>query len=92
MSGSAWAVVVAAGEGKRMREGMPAQAPRKPFIELAGRAILLRTLDAVAACEDIAKTVVAVAPADVAVAEELIGPEREQLRVAAVVAGGARRQ
>jgi 2-C-methyl-D-erythritol 4-phosphate cytidylyltransferase/2-C-methyl-D-erythritol 2,4-cyclodiphosphate synthase len=75
-----------------MRTGALAEASRKPFIDLAGRAILLRTLDAVAACEAVERTVVAVAPDDVGAAEELIAPERERLRVAAVVAGGARRQ
>jgi 2-C-methyl-D-erythritol 4-phosphate cytidylyltransferase/2-C-methyl-D-erythritol 2,4-cyclodiphosphate synthase len=91
-AGAAWAVVVAAGEGRRMRAGALAEAPRKPFLELSGRAILLRTLDAVAACKLVERTVVAVAPDDVVAAEELIAPERERLRVAAVVAGGARRQ
>jgi 2-C-methyl-D-erythritol 4-phosphate cytidylyltransferase/2-C-methyl-D-erythritol 2,4-cyclodiphosphate synthase len=75
-----------------MRTGALAEAPRKPFIELAGRAILLRTLEAVAACELVERIVVAVAPEDVAAAEELIAPERERLRVAAVVGGGSRRQ
>jgi len=89
---TAWAVVVAAGEGRRMRTGELAGGPRKPYIEIAGRAILLRTLDAVAACPLVERIVVAVAPEDVAAAEELIAPERERLRVAAVVAGGARRQ
>ncbi len=91
-AGTAWAIVVAAGEGKRMRTGALAEAPRKPFLELAGRAILLRTLEAVAACELVERTIVAVAPEDVAAAEELIAPERERLRVAAVVGGGAERQ
>ena len=90
--GTAWAIVVAAGEGRRMRAGALAGAPRKPFIELAGRAILLRTLDAVAACADVERTVVAVAPEDVAAAEDLVRTGRERLRIAGVVAGGPRRQ
>jgi len=89
---TAWAVVVAAGEGRRMRTGALAGGPKKPFLELAGRAILMRTLDAVAACPLVERIVVAVAPEDVAMTKELIAPERERLRVAAVVAGGPRRQ
>jgi len=92
MSERAWAIVVAAGEGKRMRAGAPEGAPRKPFLELAGRAILLRTLDAVASCKLVERIVVAVAPEDVGAAKDLIAPERERLRVEAVVAGGAERQ
>jgi len=88
----AWAVVVAAGESRRMRTGALAGGPRKPFIELAGRAILMRTLDAAAACPLVERIVVAVSPEDVIATEELIAPEREELRVAAVVAGGPRRQ
>lgn len=75
-----------------MREGALSSGPRKPFLELAGRAILLRTLDAVAACELVERIVIAVSAEDVAATEELIAPERGRLRVAAVVAGGARRQ
>ena len=88
----AWAIVVAAGEGKRMREGPFARGPRKPFVELAGRPILLRTLDAIARSGSVERTVVAVAAEDLAAAEELIAPERDRLLVAAIVEGGARRQ
>ncbi len=88
----AWAIVVAAGQGKRMRTGPFARGPRKPFVELAGRPILLRTLDAIARSGAVERTVVAVAAGDLAAAEELIGPERERLRVEAIVEGGARRQ
>ncbi len=88
----AWAVVVAAGEGVRFRRGPFAGGPRKPFAPLAGRPILLRTLEAVAACPDIERVVVVVAADDVPAAESLLAFDRERLRIASVVPGGARRQ
>jgi 2-C-methyl-D-erythritol 4-phosphate cytidylyltransferase/2-C-methyl-D-erythritol 2,4-cyclodiphosphate synthase len=91
-SGAAWAVVVAAGEGVRFRRGAYAHGPRKPFALLAGRPILLRTLDAVAACPDVERVVVVVAADDVPAAESLLAPDRERLRIASIVPGGARRQ
>ncbi|HXG53001.1 MAG TPA: 2-C-methyl-D-erythritol 4-phosphate cytidylyltransferase [candidate division Zixibacteria bacterium] len=51
------AIVVAAGEGRRMRCGEP-----KPYVLLAGRPILLRTLDRIFAARTVADVVVVVAP------------------------------
>ncbi len=76
-----WAVVVAAGEGVRFRRGAYAHGPRKPFAPLAGRPILLRTLEAVAACPDIERVVVVLAADDIAAAESLLSQDRKRLRV-----------
>ena len=91
-SGVAWAVVVAAGEGVRFRRGAFAGGPRKPFAPLAGRPILLRTVEAVAACPEVERVVVVVAADDATAAESLLAPDRERLRIASIVPGGARRQ
>jgi 2-C-methyl-D-erythritol 4-phosphate cytidylyltransferase/2-C-methyl-D-erythritol 2,4-cyclodiphosphate synthase len=89
---TAWAVVVAAGEGVRFRRGPFAGGPRKVFVDLGGRLILLRTLEAVAACPDVERVVVVVAADEVKAAESLVASDRERLRVASIVPGGARRQ
>jgi len=93
----AWAIIVAAGEGRRMRAGgqVPSTCgtgPRKPFLDLCGVTILLRTLRAAAACPEIERTVVAVTAEDIQAAERLLFAERDRLRVEAIVAGGRRRQ
>jgi 2-C-methyl-D-erythritol 4-phosphate cytidylyltransferase len=81
-SAGAWAVVPAAGRGVRMGR-------KKPGIRLAGRRVLLWTLDVLAASPAVAGVVVAVAAED-------LSAWRRQLRgypkVRAVVAGGAERQ
>lgn len=91
---TAWAIVVAAGEGKRMREGPLECGPRKPFIEIAGKPILLWTLEAVARCPDIAGIVLAVGKDDLPSAMAL--GLRRQLsnwgRGFTTLTGGARRQ
>lgn len=89
-----WALIVAAGEGRRFREAFAGGAapPRKLFVKLDGVPILLRALRAVASCPQIERTVVAAAACDVESVEALIAPERAALRVEKVVVGGRRRQ
>jgi len=91
-TGSVWAAVVAAGEGTRMRVTPATSAVRKPFIEVAGVPIVVRTLRALAACADIEGISLGVAVGDVDLVTELVASSGLADRVRRVVAGGARRQ
>ena len=80
-------VVVAAGEGRRLGAGAP-----KAFVTLAGRAMFLHSLEALAAVPGLAEQVLVVPPGTSAEARGRWGSEFGRLRVSAVVEGGARRQ
>ncbi|HEU4396078.1 MAG TPA: 2-C-methyl-D-erythritol 4-phosphate cytidylyltransferase [Planctomycetota bacterium] len=80
-------VVVAAGEGRRLGAGAP-----KAFVSLAGRAMFLHSLEALAAVPGLAEQVLVVPPGSAAEARGRWGSEFGRLRVSAVVEGGARRQ
>jgi len=79
-------VIAAGGTGTRMNAGVP-----KQFLELEGKPILLRTVEACAALEEVAQVVVALPPEHISHAETIFA--RHPLRVpVACVAGGADRQ
>lgn len=80
-------VVPAAGLGTRMRAGQ-----RKPYIEIDGQPILLRTLGAFAGLDDVAEVVLTVHAEDVGRVQEDWGEELAALKVRTVCAGGTRRQ
>jgi 2-C-methyl-D-erythritol 4-phosphate cytidylyltransferase len=80
------AVVVAAGRGKRM-----GAAENKVFLPLAGKPILLHTLDAFERCRFVETVVVVAAAPEVVRVEQLVRDAR-LAKVASVVAGGAERQ
>lgn len=81
------AVIVAAGEGKRMAAKVP-----KPFLSLAGRPLILHTLSRFAASR-VRKAVLVTAEADISRCRELI---RQDLQLGSLEfvfqAGGLRRQ
>jgi 2-C-methyl-D-erythritol 4-phosphate cytidylyltransferase/2-C-methyl-D-erythritol 2,4-cyclodiphosphate synthase len=75
------AIIAAGGSGTRLGAGVP-----KQFLELGGRMMLLRSVDAFAAHERIAEVVIALPPGAGAGFE---GPGTHKFKI---VAGGARRQ
>jgi 2-C-methyl-D-erythritol 4-phosphate cytidylyltransferase len=78
------AILVAAGRGERMGAGRP-----KGFLEVAGQTLLLRSVRALAAAPSV-DAIVAVVPAEHV--EDASAILRAADKVAAVVAGGGRRQ
>jgi 2-C-methyl-D-erythritol 4-phosphate cytidylyltransferase len=80
-------VVVAAGEGRRLG----AEGP-KAFVPLAGRALFLHSLERLAGVPGLAEQVLVVPPDARARVEREWAADLRRLRVARVVAGGARRQ
>jgi 2-C-methyl-D-erythritol 4-phosphate cytidylyltransferase len=78
------AIVAAGGQGTRLGTTVP-----KQFLELGGRTILSRSIEALAACERIGLIVVALPEADVANPPPYLVREDGRVKV---VAGGARRQ
>jgi len=80
-------IVLAAGEGSRLGAGEP-----KGFVPLAGRALFLHSLEALAAVPGLREQVLVVPPGAAAAARGRWGAEFGRLRVTAVVEGGARRQ
>ena len=81
------AVIVAAGEGKRMGGGIA-----KPLLALAGRPLILHTLTRFAASQ-IRKVILVVPQPDRASFERLVAADSEARRLDCVVQpGGARRQ
>jgi len=83
---SAALIIPAAGSGTRF--GGPV---RKPYADLAGRAILLRTFDRFAAVEQICQRILVVAPADLDVVHKTYGDELSRLGVDAIIPGGKER-
>ena len=81
------AVIVAAGKGHRMRHDRP-----KQFLPLAGRPLLLRTLDRFARVDVIRRVVVVTSAADRAECRALLDADGPRTTPAVVVEGGARRQ
>ncbi len=78
-----WAVLPAGGSGSRLGAAIP-----KQYLELAGRSMLERSVDALLAASWIERAVVVVAPSD-RQAERLLG---SRTRVAVVPLGGATRR
>lgn len=82
-------LIPAAGIGQRMGGGH-----RKPFLELAGKPILLHTLDRFLPFRRrIVQTILILHPDDVATADRQLGTTlRQSYRVAEILPGGPRRQ
>lgn len=81
------ALVVAAGRGERLGAELP-----KAFVSLAGRALLLHALEAVAASAEIDCVVPVVAPEDLVRFASLAQELTRIPKLAGAVAGGAERQ
>jgi 2-C-methyl-D-erythritol 4-phosphate cytidylyltransferase / 2-C-methyl-D-erythritol 2,4-cyclodiphosphate synthase len=80
------AVVAAGGTGIRMNAGTP-----KQFLEVAGKPILLHTIERILSIEEIIQIVIALPPEHIPAAEAIL--RRQPLRVEArCIAGGATRQ
>jgi 2-C-methyl-D-erythritol 4-phosphate cytidylyltransferase len=77
------AVIVAAGEGKRMNS-----PTTKVFLSLQGRPVLLHTLRRFAATRAVEKTIVVVAEKDLTRCEALIRADRDLAKVRYVVQSG----
>jgi 2-C-methyl-D-erythritol 4-phosphate cytidylyltransferase/2-C-methyl-D-erythritol 2,4-cyclodiphosphate synthase len=91
--GGASAVVVAAGLGVRLAAELGPGSPRKAYVRLAGRPLVLWATWALARAEGVDEVIVVLHPDDVGIVEQ--GPLGRVLREAgatAFVAGGARRQ
>jgi 2-C-methyl-D-erythritol 4-phosphate cytidylyltransferase len=82
---SAWAVLVAAGEGARLGSDRP-----KAFVALAGRPLLAESLERLEGCEWV-ESIVVVAPPGWEEPAILLAEELVLSKVAAVVTGGATR-
>ncbi len=80
--GYAGAVVVGAGSGRRMG------GVRKAFAELAGRTLIERSAERLAAAEEVGEVVLVVHPGDLERGRALVGRHK----ISAAVAGGERRQ
>jgi 2-C-methyl-D-erythritol 4-phosphate cytidylyltransferase len=84
----ATAVIVAAGEGSRLR-----RAVSKPYVMIGGRPLILHTLDRFAAAETIASVVLVVKAEDVERCEAMVGGDPQSSTLTWVIqAGGASRQ
>jgi 2-C-methyl-D-erythritol 4-phosphate cytidylyltransferase len=96
------ALVLGAGSGKRLRESLGARgsgragdepgALPKAFVPLAGRCLLLRSLHALAASEEVDLLVPVVAREAMPLLAELESEFREIYKLRPAVAGGAERQ
>jgi len=82
-------IIPAAGVGARFNGG---SGVRKPFIEIAGRPILLRTLDRFRDIPGIVQRVLVVHPDDLAGMRQKLGAELDAAGVTEIVPGGAARQ
>ncbi|MFC5468792.1 2-C-methyl-D-erythritol 4-phosphate cytidylyltransferase [Cohnella suwonensis] len=80
------AVIVAAGRGTRM-----GAADNKVFLELGGRSLLARSLEAFERCEAVSSVVLVVSAGERKKAAEIVGEEGFR-KVAMIVPGGAERQ
>lgn len=81
------AVIVAAGKGRRMQHDRP-----KQFLPLAGRPLLLRTLDRFAQVDVIRRVILVTSAADQAECRALLDADGPRPTPTVVVEGGARRQ
>ena len=79
-------IVPAAGSGSRFGGSV-----RKPYADLAGRPILLRTFDCFAAVESIRQRILVVAPADLDLVRKTYGDELARLGVDTIIPGGKER-
>lgn len=84
MSASGYVIVPAAGCGTRMKSKV-----KKQFLALSGTPILVRTLKALASCENTLGIIVVGAPEDL---ETLAKMTRRLKKISAIVPGGATRQ
>lgn len=92
MSGAS-AVVVAAGQGLRLRAGLGPDAPRKAYVELLGRPLVLWSTWALARTPGVDEVVVVVHPEDAVVLPgTALGRALRAAGATAFVPGGARRQ
>jgi len=81
-------LIVAAGEGRRLGQSTP-----KPFLHLAGRPMILHTLDRFAACRSVEKVVLVCAGDEVASCRELVRSDSRLGKLECLVQqGGPRRQ
>ena len=82
-------IIPAAGVGARFSAN---GGPRKPFATLAGKPVLLRTLERFLGIPDIVQRVVAVHPDDLQWVRDIWGAQLAAAGVDSIVAGGASRQ
>lgn len=82
-------IVLAAGVGARFNGG---GGIRKPFVEIAGRPILLHTLDRFRDIPGMVQRVLVVHPDDLAGVRDKLGAELTAVGVTEIVPGGAQRQ
>ncbi len=81
-------LIVAAGEGRRLDQSIP-----KPFLPLAGRPMILHTLDRFATCRSVEKVVLVTAGSEVTRCRELIQSDSRLGKLECLVQqGGPRRQ
>jgi 2-C-methyl-D-erythritol 4-phosphate cytidylyltransferase / 2-C-methyl-D-erythritol 2,4-cyclodiphosphate synthase len=79
-------VIAAGGTGTRMNSGIP-----KQFIEVAGKPIILRTIESIASLEEVRQIIIALPLEYLAAAEEML--QRQPMRVEVhCVPGGSNRQ
>jgi 2-C-methyl-D-erythritol 4-phosphate cytidylyltransferase / 2-C-methyl-D-erythritol 2,4-cyclodiphosphate synthase len=83
---SAAAVIAAGGTGTRMNAGIP-----KQFLEIAGKPVLLHTVECIASIEEVAQIIIALPAEHIGTAEAILrqSPVRPEIRC---VEGGANRQ
>ncbi len=87
MQGDAAVIIAAAGSGSRMQADVP-----KQFLELAGKPLLIHTVDAFYRSEVIGRIVVAVSPEHLELTREMLDHHFADSAAITVVAGGSRRQ
>ena len=80
-------IIAAAGEGRRF-----GGAVRKPWLDLCGRPILLRTLEIFRDIEAIVKRIIVIHPEDEAMVRGELSGQLEAVGVTDIVCGGQRRQ
>jgi 2-C-methyl-D-erythritol 4-phosphate cytidylyltransferase / 2-C-methyl-D-erythritol 2,4-cyclodiphosphate synthase len=83
---SAAAVIAAGGTGTRMQSGVP-----KQFLEIAGKPILLRTVESISSIEQVRQIVIALPPEHIPAASEILRRHSGRADVRCV-AGGPNRQ
>ena len=81
-----WAVIVAAGKGKRMGAGL-----NKQFINVKGKPLLFYTIKAFSDCQEIDKIVIVCAPEEIDYCNEEIIKKYNFQKVYSIVPGGEER-